>query len=255
VTRAAALVTGASSGIGEAFARALAPRGAPLVLVARRRDRLEALAEALPGEAVVVPEDLASAGAAGRVMSAVEGAGLHVDLLVNNAGLGHCGPFAEADPGRIAEILAVNCSAVAELTRRALPGMLERGSGRILNVVSMSAFQPVPWLSTYAASKAFVLSLSEGLMGELEGTGVRVQALCPGLVPTGFQATAGTDRVPFNDSPSWTADQVVAASLAALDRGGGTLIPAWRDRASVLAQRLAPRGLVRRVAGGLFRTR
>jgi hypothetical protein len=253
LTRAAALVTGASSGIGAAFARALASRGAPLVLVARRQEQLRELAAGLACEALVVPEDLAAAGAAERVLGAAAAAGLHVDLLVNNAGLGHCGPFAEADPARIAEILAVNCGAVAGLTRRVLPGMLERKRGRILNVVSMSAFQPVPWLATYAASKAFALSLSEALMTELEGTGVRVQALCPGLVPTGFQATAGTDRVPFNDSPAWSPESVVAASLAALERGGGTLIPGWRDHASVLVQRFVPRRLVRRIAGRLFR--
>lgn len=253
MTRSAALVTGASSGIGEAFARALAPRETRLVLVARRQDRLQKLAAELSGEPLVVCEDLATPGAASRVMEAVRAAGLHVELLVNNAGLGHCGPFAETDAIRIAEILAVNCGTLAELTRQALPGMLERGHGRILNVVSMSAFQPVPWLATYAASKAFVLSLSEALMSELEGTGVSVQALCPGLVPTGFQASAGTDRVPFNSTPAWSAESVVAASLAALERGGGTLVPGWRDRASVFAQRLAPRSLARRVAGRLFR--
>jgi len=255
MTRPAALVTGASSGIGEAFARALAPREPALVLVARREDRLRALASELPGPPLVVREDLSRPGAADRVIGAVEAAGLHVDLLVNNAGLGDCGPFAEAEPARIAEILAVNCGAVADLTRRVLPGMLERRRGRILNVVSMSAFQPVPWLATYAASKAFALSLSESLMRELEGTGVSVQALCPGLVPTGFQAAAGTDKVPFNESPAWSAEQVVSASLRGLERGSGTLVPAWRDRASVFGQRLLPRGLVRRIAGSLFRSR
>jgi short-subunit dehydrogenase len=255
LTRAASLVTGASSGIGEAFARALSPRGAPVVLVARREERLRQLAAELPGEAVVVAEDLSGPGAVERTLRAVDAAGLHLELLVNNAGLGDCGPFAEADPARLRQILAVNCGAVAELTRQVLPGMLARGSGRVLNVVSMSAFQPVPWLATYAASKAFVLSLSEALMSELEGTGVRVQALCPGLVPTGFQSAAGTDRVPFDDSPFWTPQAVVAASLSALEKGGGTLVPAWRDRLSVQAQRLTPRWLVRRVAGSLFRPR
>jgi short-subunit dehydrogenase len=225
------------------------------VLVARRRQRLEQVAAELPGEPLMVSEDLTSEGASGRVLAAVADAGLHVELLVNNAGLGHCGPFAEADPARIREILALNCGVVAELTRQVLPGMLERRSGRILNVVSMSAFQPVPWLATYAASKAFALSLSEALMSELEGTGVSVQALCPGLVPTGFQAAAGTDRVPFNQGPAWSAESVVATSLRALEGGGGTVIPGWRNRAGVFAQRWVPRSVVRRIAGSLFQQR
>jgi short-subunit dehydrogenase len=131
--------------------------------------------------------------------------------------------------------------------------MRQRGGGAIINVCSMSAFQPVPFLATYAASKAFVLSLTESLAEELAGTGVRVQALCPGLVPTEFQENAGTDKVRFNDSPPQTADLVVEASLRALEAGEQIVIPGISDRLGVQLQRLLPRVLVRRIAAALFR--
>jgi short-subunit dehydrogenase len=131
--------------------------------------------------------------------------------------------------------------------------MVERRRGAIVNVVSMSAFQPVPYLATYAASKAFLLSFTESLAGELQGTGVTVQALCPGNIPTEFQAVAGTDRVPFNRTPATPAEDVVAASLDALAAGRLLVIPGLRDRFTVRVQPFLPRALVRRVAGELFR--
>jgi short-subunit dehydrogenase len=250
-----ALVTGASSGIGAAFARALRSRGHRLVLVARRADRLRRLAEELGGEveAACVPLDLRAPDAAEALERSLRERGLRVDLLVNDAGVGDTGRFDNCSPARALEIVDVNVRAVVALTRAFLPGMVQRRAGAVVNVVSMSAFQPVPFLATYAASKAFVLSFTEAVADEVRGSGVRVQALCPGLVPTEFQAVAGTDRVPFNRVPSLDAAAVVRASLDALDGGPVRVFPAWRDRATVGLQRIAPRRLVRRIARELFR--
>jgi len=224
--------------------------------VARRADRLEALARELGREKLTpLPQDLADPRAPVAIEERLRELGRFPDLLVNNAGLGTTGAFWEGDPDRLQAIVDVNARAVVSLTRRLLPGMLERGRGQILNVVSMSAFQPVPFLTVYAASKAFVLSFSQGLARELAGTGVTVVALCPGLVRTEFQAAAGTDRVAYDRSPAQSVEAVVAAGLAGLARGKPTVVPGWRDRASLLAQRLLPRSLVARVAGELFRPR
>jgi len=254
-TAARALVTGASSGIGEAFARDLRRRGHALVLVARREQRLRALAQELGGgdAALALPVDLAEPGAAFALSAELGRRGLDVDLLVNNAGVGHTGRFAEAPAEALAAILDLNVRAVLEMCRAFLPGMIARRRGALINVVSMSAFQPVPFLATYAASKAFLLSLTESLGHELAGSGVKVQALCPGLVPTEFQALAGTDRVAFNRSPTQPAEWVARVSLDSLARGRLVVIPGWRDRLGVLAQRLLPRRLVRGVAASLFR--
>lgn len=248
------LVTGASSGIGEAFARALAARGRRLVLVARRADRLASLVREL-GEATVlaVPLDLARAGAEDALAERLTAEDIEVDLLVNNAGVGHTGHFRQEPPERLLAMVDLNVRAVVALTRRFLPPMVERRSGAIVNVVSMSAFQPVPFLATYAATKAFVLSLTEALAAELEGTGVKVQALCPGNIPTEFQQVAGTERVAFTRTPSMSAAEVAAVSLRALDRGRVVVIPGARDRVMVALQRFAPRPLVLRIAGSLFR--
>lgn len=254
---ARALVTGASSGIGEAFARSLLRRGRSLVLVARRADRLERLSAELGGaaRALALPLDLAEEGSAARLLGEMERRGIAVDLLVNNAGIGTTGPFALEPPETTAAILATNVRAAAELTRAFLPGMLRRGRGAVINVCSMASFQPVPFLATYAASKAFLLSFSEALAEELRGTGVSVQALCPGLVPTEFQALSGTDKVAFADAPTLTAELVAEASLRALLRGGPVVIPGWRDRLMLQVLRLAPREVVRRAGAALFRPR
>jgi short-subunit dehydrogenase len=250
-----ALVTGASSGIGAAFARALRARGARLALVARRADRLAALASELGGSdgAEAFPFDLTEADAPARLERALAERGMVVDLLVNNAGLGHTGRFAEAPLPRILEIVDLDLRALVELTRRFLPGMLERGRGGIINVVSTAAFQPVPYLAAYAASKAAVLSFSEALAAELRGSGVRVQTLCPGLTATEFQSVAGTDRVAFNRTPAVTPETVVAESLAGFDRGRDRVIVGWNNRLVAAAVRVAPRWLARELAGRLFR--
>ncbi len=250
-----ALVTGASSGIGAAFARALRARGEKLILVARRADRLRNLSQELGGEemATVLPFDLSQAGCGAGLEAAVRGRGLTVDLLINNAGFGDTGHFAREDPARLSGMVDLNARAVVELSRAFLPGMIERKRGRIVNVASTAAFQPCPFLSVYAASKAFVLAFTEALHEELAGTGVKVQALCPGLTATEFQEVAHTDHVPFNKTPAMKPEDVVAWSLAGLDRGRLRVIAGWQNRLTVAAQRFAPQALVRKVAGSLFR--
>lgn len=252
-----ALVTGASSGIGAAFARELRARGERLVIAARRADRLEALAAELGGEAVVtaLPVDLAEPGAPERLLGEIEARGLHVDLLVNNAGLGHRGHLQEAPLERLREIVDVNVRAAVALTRLVLPGMLARGRGRIVNVVSMAAFQPVPFLGVYGASKAFLLSFTEALATELAGTPVRVQALCPGNIPTEFQAVAGTEGALYSRLPSRSPEYVVRRSLDALPKRRVRVIPDPGDRLVVALERLLPAALARRVSARLFRPR
>jgi short-subunit dehydrogenase len=223
------------------------------VLVARREDRLAALVGELGGDAFPIALDLTAPGAVDELAETLAAAGIGIDLLVNNAGVGHSGRFHEEPPDRLLQMIDLNVRVVVELTRRFLPPMVQRGSGAVLNVASMSSFQPVPYLGTYAATKAFVLSFTESLAVELEGTGVRVQALCPGNVPTGFQEVAGTEAAPFTRTPSMSAAEVAERSLRALDRGVVVAIPGLRDRAMVALQRLVPRSIVRRVAGGLFR--
>jgi uncharacterized protein len=250
-----ALVTGASSGIGAAYARALRARGEKLILVARREDRLRQLAAELGGEqvAAVVPADLAAPGAAEQVMAAVGERGLAVDFLVNNAGVGHTGRFVEEPLDRIRSMIDLNVRALVELTRLALPPMLERGRGRLVNVVSTSAFQPVPFLNVYGATKAFVLSFTEALATELAGSGVRVQALCPGLTRSEFQEVAGTDKVRFNKTAAMEPERVVELSLRGLDSGRLRVVTGWQNRLLIAAQRFTPAALTRRVAAELFR--
>ncbi len=249
-----ALVTGASSGIGLAFARALARRGRALVIVARRAERLLSLAAELGGESRVLalPTDLEQPGAVRRLRDELARRAVAIDLLVNNAGIGSSGRYVDEAPETTEAIVALNVRAAAELLRAFLPDMLARRQGAVINVCSMSAFQPVPYLATYAASKAFLLSLSESAAEELRGSGVTIQALCPGLVQTEFQARAGTDRVRFNRTPAMSPEFVAESSLRALATGRLLVIPGWRDRWMVRLQRLAPRALVRRAAAGLF---
>ena len=225
------------------------------MLVARRTDRLARLAGELGGPevALAVTADLAKPDGVEALQRALEARGIDVDLLVNNAGLGQAGPVHEQAPERLRAIVDVNVRALVDLTCGLLPAMVERGRGAIINVVSMSAFQPVPFLAVYAASKAFVLSFTESLATELAGTGVVVQALCPGNIPTEFQEVAGTADVPFSRTPATTPAEVVAASLRGLERRRLIVIPGLKDRITVGAQRFVPRSWVRHVAAGLFR--
>ena len=221
--------------------------------MARRAERLHALAAELQPKVpvTVVALDLARGGADAELEAAL--AGIEVDLLVNNAGAGHTGRFHEEPPDRLTGMIDLNVRAAVALTRRFLPPMVARGRGAVLNVASMSAFQPVPYLATYAATKAFLLSFTEALAVELAGTGVKVQALCPGNIPTGFQQVAGTDAVAFNRTPPMSAAEVADKALRALEGGPVVVVPGRRDRALLALQRFAPRALVLRIAASLFR--
>ena len=247
-----ALVTGASSGIGEQFARQLSARGHELILVARRAERLEALASELPTDAHVIALDLASE--AGEVRSRVEGLGLQVDLLINNAGFGTYGPFWEIPEGRDAESVRVNCEAVVTLTRAFVPEMVARGTGGVIIVASTAGYQPIPYEAVYAATKAFALSFAEALHTELRGTGVRCMAVNPGPVPTEWQEVAGFDDVGVvpGEIP---AEQVVSESLAAWDRGRRSFIPGAVIRWLVRLSAAGPRAIQLRVTERLYRDR
>lgn len=245
-----ALVTGASMGIGEAFARALAERGMNVVLCARSAERLQALAQELRSahrvQTQVVDADLAQPGApADAWRRATDGREIH--LLVNNAGFGLHGRFEALPADQQAEMVALNCTAVLELAHLALRGMRARGAGGIINVASVVAFQPVPWMATYAATKAFVLSLSESLTEESRGSGVRVLCVSPGPTPSGFQATAGTSLRP-NQPGLLQPSEVVDAALAALESGKAHVAPGLANRLSTVFGRLLPLGAVTRIA-------
>jgi len=252
--RETALVTGASSGIGEQFARSLAARGLDLVLVARRADRLEQLASELPTETHVVPCDLATDAAS--LPNRVAELGLEISLLVNNAGFGTSGPFLEHDPVRDAEQVRLNCEAVVTLTHAFLPGRVERRRGGIINVASTAGMQPIPYESVYAATKAFAISFTDALHTELRGSGVRVLAVNPGPVPTEWQQVAGYEEGRVSVVPgAIPAEQVVSEALAAYDRGRRSVIPGRAIRWFINATRPAPRPVQLRVTERLYRPR
>ena len=245
-----ALVTGASSGIGELFARRLAARGHDLVLVARRAERLEALASELPTEARVVACDLGREAAA--LPTRIAELGVEVELLVNNAGFGTHGRFWELPPGRDAEMVRVNCEAVVVLTRAFLPAMIERRRGGVIVVASTAGLQPLPYEAVYAASKAFALNFTDALHTELRGTGVRCLAVNPGPVPTEWQQVAGWDRM-TRAPGTISAEQVVDESLAAYERGARSVVPGTLFRWAMRGSALGPRALKLRVTERLYR--
>jgi len=250
--RRRALVTGASTGLGAVFATALAGQQYDLIIVARNRERLEALAERLrqsSGIAVeVMVADLTQAVAL-RTVEARVAEDQALELLVNNAGFGTTGPFATLDPDREEAEIRLNIVALMRLTRAALPGMIARDRGAIINVSSMAAFVPGPYDATYGATKAFVNSFTEALHEELRGTRVRVQALCPGFTHTEFQQRAGIDVSTLPAYVWMTPEAVVEASLAALRRGQIVCVPGRLNRLLTLLIGAAPRRLVRRVTG------
>ncbi len=224
------LVTGASAGIGRELAIGLAERQFKLVLLARQRERLETLADELRArhgvETRVLAADLAEPEAPARVFEALRE--LRLEGLVNNAGLGLYGPFAQSDPAAGARLMRVNMTALVELTRRFVEPMLQRGSGRILNVASVAAFQPGPSVSLYYASKAFVYSFSYALAVELKGTGVTVTTLCPGSTRTEFFERAGMHMA----RPLGLSDprRVARAGIDGMLRGKRVVIPGWKNR-------------------------
>ena len=250
------LITGASSGIGECFAHALAARRHNLVLVARSADRLQALASELAREhgilAEPVPLDLAAPGAAAGLAARLADRGLAVDLLINNAGFGAQGEFAKLPLARQAEMLALNITAVTELTHLLVQPMMARRQGAVINIASTASFQPVPYITLYAATKAFVYSFSVGLAEELKPYGVRVVTLCPGGTETNFFEASGYERPKFLGG-LLTPKVVVADGLRRLDAGGGVVVSGLVNQATIFAQRFLPRSLPVKVAGKMFR--
>jgi hypothetical protein len=247
-----ALITGASSGIGEEFARQLAERGYDLILVARRQERLEKLAEELPTQATAIECDLLTD--ADKLASKGKRRRLKVDLLVNNAGFGLRGHFLDLDPKREAEMVRVNCEAVVTLTHAFLPPMVERGSGGIITVASTAGMQPLPYEVTYGASKAFAISFMEALWMELRGTGVNCLVVNPGPVKTEWQEVAGYDENTPIPPGMITAERCVRDALRAYDRNKrstitGTFFP-WFMRAAV-----GPKSIKLRVAERMYRPR
>jgi short-subunit dehydrogenase len=247
-----ALVTGASSGIGEQLARQLSARGHHVTLVARRRDRLEALASEL-GNATAQAADLAHQAQRDELFAAVDRT---VEILVNCAGFGVYEPFVESDRDRELEQVRLLVEAVVDLTHRYLPGMARRGRGAVINLSSTAGFQPLPYNAGYAAAKSHVLLLSEGLSGELAGTGVTVTAVCPGPVPTEFQEVSKAkfaERLPklVHASP----ERVASDALAAAERGKRVVIPGGPQvRAAFAANRFFPTAFSLPVTKRLMKT-
>lgn len=249
VTKQTALVTGASSGIGTECARLLAARGCDLVLVARRTDRLEELATALRaahGTRVdIIGHDLAVPGAAGTLWEKVTALGRPVDMLINNAGVGFVGDFATTDPAGTVMTLDLDVTALTMLCRYALPAMLERRHGRILNVGSLAGFQGAgPGMSVYFAAKSYVLAFTRGLARELRGSGVTVTALCPGTTATEFEGRSGaTNTLLFRLFAPMTARDVAAAGIDALYAGRTLCVPGLINKVLAIAGELPPRGI------------
>ena len=245
-----ALVTGASSGIGEAFVRRLAALGHDVVLVARREDRLRALASELSGQGVdveVLAADLTTEEGVVSVEQRLTAPTKPVDLLVNNAGFGTSGVFAELALDRELEMIELNVVAVVRLTRAALDSMRGRGAGSIVNVASLASFQALPRNATYAATKAFVTSFTEALAEEMRGSGIRLQALCPGFTDTEFHATAAWSSGWLPGCVWQSPEQVVEASLGALESGRVVVVPGLLNKVAVRASWLLPRKVVSRL--------
>lgn len=236
--RPVALVTGASSGIGAALARELARHGHDLVLSARRRAPMEALAAELRGRgagATVIAGDLAAPGGAAALVAALDAAGIAIDVLVNNAGLGAFGRFERVDPGRVGEMLQVNIVALTELTHALLPAMRARRRGQIVLVASTASFLPVPGMAVYAATKAYVRSLGEALAQELKGTGVTVNVLCPGTTATEFFAVAGGPPGWLQQRRMMSAEAVARIACAGLRRRERVTVAGIVNRVLALA--------------------
>lgn len=250
MTAPVALITGASAGLGVEFARQLSKRGYRLVLAARRKDRLEALTAEL-GNARAVAIDLGADGAAEKLVAEVASAGETIDVLVNNAGFGLHGRFDKADATRLRQMIDLNCGTLTDLCRAVIPGMIERRQGRILNVASTAAFQPGPGMAVYFATKAFVLSLSEALHEELKRFGISVTALCPGPTKTEFGDVAGFKTKESLQRFFMEAEPVVREGLDALERNKAVEITGTLNAIGAFSTRLAPRSLVRKIAGSI----
>ncbi len=254
-----ALVTGASSGIGESIARELARRGHGVTLVARREERLTALATDLAAtygiRTEAVAADLADPEARDALEAKVDGLGLIVEVLVNNAGFGGFGEFAEQDRAREIGMIRLNVEALVDLEARYLPAMVARGRGAVINLASTAAFQPLPDNATYAATKAFVLSHGEAVHEELRGSGVTVSTICPGPVKTEFAEVAGIggaeERTP---SIVWmTPEQIAESAVEAAERGQRAVVPGALNRATSIVGQHSPRGIAMRLTRRIWR--
>jgi short-subunit dehydrogenase len=250
-----ALITGASSGIGEVFARKLAARGRNVLLVARSEDKLITLCNELGRSnsirAQYVALDLSKPDAAKTLFDEAAQRGLTVDMLINNAGFGSMGEFGKLDLERELNMIDLNIKSLVELTHRFLQPMLERKQGTIINVASTASFQAVPFMATYAATKAFVLSFSEALWEENRAYGIKVMALCPGVTETNFFEAARGHKPPARVSQ--TPEEVVDTALRGLARGRSHIISGWTNFLMTQSERLAPRSLITRVAGRMMR--
>jgi uncharacterized protein len=250
-----ALVTGASAGIGKALAEELASGGANLVLTARREDRLRSLANELSSKYKIRSEifaaDLAQPPAPETIFQFTRQKGLAIDLLVNNAGFGQYGELQKTDTDRLLQMVQVNCTAVLHLTRLFVPEMVARRSGDVLIVASTAAFQAVPYISTYAASKVFDLYLAEGLAEELEPYGIRVCALCPGTTTSEFHEVAGHPA--HSKGREQSAETVARNGLKALAAGKSYVISGLGNYLGAHGERLVPRRVVTRIAAKMFR--
>jgi len=248
--RPTALITGASSGIGLAVATRLARDGFAVVLVARSADRLQALARSLESStnthATVVTQDLSCSGCGARLQRQVAALGIDVDVLVNSAGMGTYGRFAELPVEREISEIALNASALVEVTRAFLPAMTARGRGAIINIASMAAFQPVPYMAVYGATKAFVLSFTMALRAELVQSGVHVTAICPSAVETPFIAQLGSEslRNTAAFSKPMSPDRVASAVALAIHSGASTRVVGLKNKLLACAVRFLPPDLV-----------
>ncbi len=249
------LITGASSGIGETLAGIFGENGHDMILVARSADKLERLADQLAADhgvhVSVRPADLAKPQAAAKLCNGLEREGLEVDVLVNNAGVLHHGAFTTMPAADHQSMIQLNIAGFTDLLNHCLPGMVERGRGRVLNVGSIAAFQPIPSLATYAATKAYVLSLSEALAEELRGTGVTVTALCPGVTDTNMVSTAQAESggLELPGVVIGDVETVARQGYEGLMKGASIVIPGALNQASALTSRALPKWLVRRVMG------
>ncbi len=250
------IITGASSGIGEAFARKLAAQGRNVLLVARSEDKLITLCNELGRmnsiRAQPIAMDLSRPESPARLFEEVQKRSLLVDMLINNAGFGAFGDFAKIDLDRQLNMIDLNIKAVVDLTYRFLAPMRERKQGTIINVASTAGFQPVPFMATYAATKAFVLNFSEALWEENRAHGVTVMALCPGVTETNFFEAAHGQKPPARSSQ--TPEEVVDAALSGLARRKSHVVSGWTNLLMVEAERLLPRSLVVRMAGRMMRS-
>jgi short-subunit dehydrogenase len=253
-----ALITGASSGLGLELARLFAGDHHDVVLVARRRDKLEALGADLEKRSgirvIALAEDLTDPAAPGRIVGELTRRQIEVEFLVNCAGFGTNGPFAELDLRRELDLVQVNVTALVHLTRLLLPPMLQRKSGRILNIGSGAGWQPGPFMASYYASKAFVNSFTEALSYELRGTGVTATVSCPGATATEFSTVAGSAKSRLFQMRTLTAPAVAVHAYRGMMRGRIMDIPGFRERFLLQSLRVSPRGLVRSIAAGLNRT-